>query len=284
MKPQFQHQVATSFLLWFENYFLKKSEAYSVQTGSFLYYLDDRLPDDFSSYGSQYKQMVYDKSLPNVCVPDGLYLNGSYVPFEQNKYMLDFDNGRFIGEDLSESINVTGTFTVKDINLYYTNDTEENIVLNVQEKINEGVANKHEFYKPYDQKLPAIYLSNEYVYNQPFAFGGLNKTVTRTKAIAIMNSSYELDTIMSIFSDSYTESFALLQYDDHPLNEYGFLKNSDYSYQELNQTKEFYVENVYTSKLSDKIKQNLLKDLYIGFIDFDLSIHRYRSWFPKDKF
>jgi hypothetical protein len=278
MKPQFQHKLATSYLLWFENYFLKKSEAYSVYSGSFSYYLDDRLPDSFKSYGSEYKQMVYDSSLPNVVIPQGLYLNSIYTPFEQNKYILDFDNGRFIAEDLSQSISATGTFTVKDLNVYYTNDTEENIVLNVQESINQSVDNKHEFYKPYEQKLPAIYLSNEHMQNKPFAFGGLNKTVSRSKAIAITNNSYELDTVLSIFADSYNETFSLLEYNDHPLNEYGGLKNNSYSYDDLNKNKPLiYVDNVSTSKLSDKVKQNLLKDLYIGFIDFDLSIHRYRS-------
>jgi hypothetical protein len=278
MKPQFQHQLATSYLLWFDNYYLKKSEAYSVKTGSFTYYDDDRLPDGFNSFGSQYKQMVYDSSLPNVVVPNGFYVNEIYTPVEQDKYIIDFDNGRFIADGISSSSNITGSFTVKDINVYYTNDTEENVVLNVQESINQSVDNKHEFYSPYQQKLPAIYLSNEYMYNRPFAFGGFNKTVTRAKAIAITNNSYELDSIISIFADSYNEVFSLLEFDDHPLNEYGGLKNNYYSYQELNKNKPLvYVDNIYTAKLSDRVKQNLLKDLYIGFIDFDFSIHRYRS-------
>jgi hypothetical protein len=278
MKPQFQHQLATSYLLWFDNYFLKKSEAYSVKTGSFTYYEDDRLPDGFNSFGSQYKQMVYDSSLPNVVVPNGYYINDVYTPVEQDKYIIDFDNGRFIADSVSTSANITGSFTVKEMNVYYTNDTEENVVLNVQESINQSVDNKHEFYSPYQQKLPAIYLSNEYMYNRPFAFGGFNKTVTRAKAVAITTNSYELDSIISIFADSYNEVFSLLEFDDHPLNEYGGLKNDYYSYKELNKNKSLiYVDNVYTAKLSDRVKQNLLKDLYIGFIDFDFSIHRYRS-------
>lgn len=278
MKPQFQHKFTTSYLLWFENYFLKKSEAYSTKTGSFIYYEDDRLPPNFHSFGSQYKQFVYDSSLPNVTVPNGVYADNVLIEVEQNKNIIDFDNGRFISNELSTNATLTGSFTVKDINIYYTNDTEENVVLNVQESINQSVNNKHEFYTPYQQKLPAIYLSNESMNNKPFAFGGLNKTTTRAKAIAITNNSYELDSVISIFADSYNEVFGLLEYDDHPLNEYGGLKNNTYSYANLNKGKELiYVENVYTSKLSDKVKQNLLKDLYIGFIDFDFSIHRYKS-------
>jgi hypothetical protein len=278
MKPQFQHKLATSYLLWFENFFLKYSEAYSIQTGVFKYYLDDRLPSGYNAFGSQYKQLVYDSSLPNAYVPSGFYVNNSFVTVDNNNYMIDFDNGRFIGKNIPTGSLVTGKFTAKDINLYYTNDMEENIVLNVQEKINESVSNKHEFYAPYEQKLPAIYLSNESSKNEAFAFGGLNETSTRTKAVIIANNSYELDCILSIFADSYNETVALCNFDSHPLNEYSSLKSGYYSYNDIKNTfqKSIFVKDVNVSKMSDKIKQNLLKDLYIGFIDFDLSTVRYR--------
>ena len=190
MKPQFQHKLATSYLLWFENFFMKKSEAYSVKTGIFTHFVDDRLPEIYESFGSEYKQMVYDSSLPNVYVPSGLYVNNNFVPFEKDKYMLDFDNGRFIASGISSGSSVSGQFTVKDINFYYTNDTEENIVLNVQEKINQSVSNVHaSYYQPYEQKIPAIYVSNDSMKNKPFAFGGMNETLTKARATIIANKS-----------------------------------------------------------------------------------------------
>ena len=278
MKPQFQHKLATSYFLWFENFFLKHSEAYSINTGVFTHYVDDRLPVEYEVYGSQYKQLVYDSSLPNVYIPSGIYVNGSFVLQEEDKYIIDFDNGRFIASGLSQDAFITGSFTTKDMNIYYTNDTEENIVLNVQEKINESVANKHEFYKPYDQKMPAIYLSNDSSKNQPFAFGGMNETITQAKAIVIANNSYELDTVLSIFTDSYNEVFPICNFDSNPLNEFSSLKTGYYSYEDIkrNYDNNIFVKNVTTSKMSDKLKQNLLKDLYIGFIDFELSVYRYR--------
>jgi hypothetical protein len=148
----------------------------------------------------------------------------------------------------------------------------------VQEKINQSVSNIHtEYYQPYEQKIPAIYISNDTMRNMPMAFGGLNETITKAKSVVIANNSYELDTILSIFADSYNEMIPFVDFDSHPLNEYGGLK-SGYSYQNLiqNYSKEIFVKEVFTSKMSDKLKQNLLKDLYIGFIDFDLSIFRYR--------
>lgn len=278
MKPQFQHKLATSYLLWFENFFLKHSEAYSIQTGAFKYYLDERLPDGYSAFGSPYKQFVYDSSLPNAYVPSGFHVNGSFAQSDNNNYIIDFDNGRFIAKNIPTGSSITGQFSPKEINLYYTNDMEENIVLNIQEKINESVSNKHEFYAPYEQKLPAIYLSNESSKNEPFAFGGLNETTTKAKAVVIANNSYELDCILSIFADSYNEVIPLCDFDSHPLSEYSSLKTGYYSYEDVknNFQKSIFVKDVITSKMSDKIKQNLLKDLYIGFIDFDLSTLRYK--------
>lgn len=279
MKPQFQHKLATSYMLWFENFLFKKSEGYSTQTGKFFHYVDDRLPATYESFGSSYKQMMYDSSLPNVIIPSGLYVNGSFAALDDQTKILDFDNGRFISNQYATGAVITGTFTVKDVSIYYTNDTEEKIVINVQEKINQSVANKHEFYSPIEQKLPAIYLSNETMQNVPFAFGGMNETITKAKAIVLSNNSYDLDCVLSIFADSYNEIVALCDFDSHPINEVGGLKTGYYSYEDIkNQYKEqLFIKNVNTSKLTDKLKQNLLKDLYIGFIDFELSHFRYRS-------
>lgn len=279
MKPQFQHKVSTSYLLWFENFFLKKSEAFSVETGFFNYYVDDRLPSGYNAFGSQYKQFVYDSSVENSYIPSGVYINNSFVAFDSSNYILDYDNGRFIAKSIPTGSSISGKFSPKTINIYFTNDTEENIVLNVQEKINQSVVNKHEFYKPYEQKLPAIYLSNDTALNKPFAFGGMNETQMKTKAIAIANNSYELDTILSIFADSYNENIPICDFDSHPLNEFGALKTGYYSYENIknNYKNYLFVKDVVVSKLSDKLKQNLLKDLYIGFIDFTLTTFRYRS-------
>jgi hypothetical protein len=279
MKPQFQHKLATSYMLWFENYLFKKSEAYSIQTGSFSHYVDDKLPSSFQAFGSNYKQLIYDSSLPNVYIPSGIYIDNSYIEFEQNNNIFDFDNGRFLTQSYPSTSEVIGTFTIKDISIYYTNDTEEGIVLNVQEQINNSVENKHEFYAPQDQKLPAIYLSNQTMQNIPFAFGGMNETITKTKAVVIANNSFDLDSILSIFGDSYNEVIPLCDFDSHPLTEVGYLKNGYYSYDDIKSQYQdiIFIKSVTTSKLTDKVKQNLLKDLYIGFIDFDLSMYRYRS-------
>lgn len=280
MKPQFQHKLATSYLLWFENYFLKKSEAYSIQTGTFINYADTRLPNGYNSFGTQTKQIIYDSSLPNVYIPSGVYVDSNFIEFDNENYFLDYDNARFIGNQIPTGALITGTYTSKEINIYYTNDTEEGIVLNVQESIDKSVSNIHSnYYDPYQQKIPAIYLSNQISQNKPFAFGGMNETLTQGKAVVMTYNSFELDTILSIFADSYNENIPFVEFDSHPINEFGSTKTGYFSYTDLQRQypNQIFVKNVITTKMSDKMRQNLIKFLYIGFVDFELSIFRYRS-------
>ena len=69
MIEQFQHRATTSFLLWFDNFLLRKGEAFSNQTGKFFNYADDRLDSRYKPYGSAYKQWVTDSSVNGVTNP-----------------------------------------------------------------------------------------------------------------------------------------------------------------------------------------------------------------------
>lgn len=278
MKPQFQHKVVTSVMLWFENFFLSKAEAYTTETGKFTYYEDVALPPNFKAFGSQFKQTVYDSSITGAYIPSGIYINNVFSGFNNSTLIFDNSNARVIASGVSESANITGKFSPKEIGIYFTNDTEENVILNVQEQLNQSVANAHEFYTPYEQKLPAIYISNQSMQNKPFAFGGMNETVTKTTAVILTNQAYELDCILSVFADSYNENIPICEFESEPLNQFGALKTGYYSYNDIkkNYTEHLFVKNVNSSKMSDKVRANLLKQLYIGFIDFELSVYRYR--------
>ena len=63
MKPQYQHELMTSFMLWFDHELLQKGEAYSNQTGVLYYDNDSRLPSPYKAYSSPYKQWVNDSSI-----------------------------------------------------------------------------------------------------------------------------------------------------------------------------------------------------------------------------
>jgi hypothetical protein len=279
MKPQFQHKVVTSLMLWFENFFLSKSEAFTVQTGKFTYYEDAALPPNFKAFGSEFKQTVYDSSITGAYIPSGVYINNNFSGFNNSTLFFDNLNARVVVSGISDTANITGKFSPKEISLYFTNDTEENVIINAQEQLNQNVANAHEFYTPYEQKLPAIYLSNQSMQNKPFAFGGMNETLTKVTAVILANQAYELDCILSVFADSYNENIPICEYTSQPLNQFGSLKTGYYSYNDIKNTykDQIFIKNVTSSKMSDRVGANLLRQLYIGFIDFELSIYRYRT-------
>jgi hypothetical protein len=281
MKPQYQHKVTTSFLLWFDNFLLQKGEAYSNQTGRLYYDKDTRLPNGYLAFASPYKQWVYDSSISGSENP---IIPSSFSGLNRNSGIIfDFDNGRIIstGNYLNPNSVLTGSFAVKDFNIYLTNETEDDLILENKYVLNSRYADSPSPVKPYDQMTPAIFINTESVQNTPFAFGGEDQTQISIKALVLAEDSFQLEGVLSIFADARHENIVMIPFTGHPVTEYGDVKNGQYSYKSLienykDQEAELYIENVTVSKLSEsKTKSQPIGDLKIGFIDFDVYQHRY---------
>ena len=287
MTPQYQHKLASSFTLWFDNYLLTKGQAYSNTTGRFYNYSDERLPNVYSVFGSPYKQWVSDYSVSGAAIPSGVFVGGTFygratgVDNSSAQRVLDFDNGRALISGLATGSTVTGSFAVKDFNVYYSNDTEEDILVEKKFVVNRRIATDENitYIQPYDQVVPAIYICNAAFQNKPFAFGGMNETMTNLNAVVIAENPYQLDGVLSIFADSFNEVIADIPFDEYPFTEYGDLKSGYYNYQNLKtkyvNSNKYFVDKVTTSKMNDKARKSLVNDLYVGFIDFDISMMRY---------
>lgn len=280
MTEQFQHRLTNSLFLWFDNYLLTKGQAYTNTTGTFYYYDDDRLDSTYKVFGSPYKQWVNDSSITGAIIPSGVYVNNLFLG-RNSGVSLDFENGRALISGVNKNSSVTGSFSVKDFNIYFSNETEEDIIVENKYEINSRNLNsKQSYIMPYDQVVPAIFLSTEGIENRGFALGGMEETTVRAKAVVLAENSFQLDGVLSIFADSRNEVFASIPMSSHPINEIGDLKNNIYSYNELkNQffnNQNFYINNASTSKLTDKARKSLANDLYVGFIDFEIQQHRYR--------
>jgi hypothetical protein len=274
MKEQFIHTLTNSFMLWFDNFLLKKGDAYSNQTGQFYHTSDDFLQDSYVPFSSPYKQFVSDSSIVGATLPTGIAGNSHYI---------DYDNGRIVetGSNYTSSSTITGTFAVKDFNIYFTNETEDDLIVEKKFELNSRIPTYNDSgIDPYDQVVPAVFLSTATMQNNPLAFGGEEQTTVRANAVALSDDPYKLDGILSIFGDSHNEVFYPIPMSGHPMDEYGDLKNGSYSYStlsnEYSNNKPFLVDNVTTSKLTDKARKSLANDLYVGFIDFDIKIHRFR--------
>jgi hypothetical protein len=281
MIEQFHHKFTNSFFLWFDNFLLTKGQAYSNLTGTFYNYSDERLDPNYNAFGSAYKQWVNDSSISGAAIPSGVYISGSFSGLSPS-LMVDFENGRILSSGVSTSAPITGSFPVKDFNIYFSNETEEDIIIENKYNTNSRITTNTENYiEPYDQVLPAIFLSLNTSHNEGFAFGGMEETSISAKAIILAENNYQLDGALSIFSDSKNEVFPVIPMSEHPMNEFGGLKTGYYSYIDLkNQYSSgpvFYIDQAKTSKLTDKHRKLLSSDFYVGFIDFEIKQHRYRN-------
>ena len=197
--------------------------------------------------------------------------------------VLDFENGRVIetGSILTASSSVTGTFAVKDFNVYMTNDTEEDLIVENKYVVNSRLPSAANGYiAPYDDVVPAVFIASSDSRNSPFALGGMQDTQVTMKAVVLAEDPYQLDGVLSIFMDSAEECINPIPMTGYPTTELGDLKNNTYNYtnkkNEYSNEIKFYINGVTTSRLSDRDRKSLAHDLYVGFIDFDVQQHRYR--------
>ena len=280
MKPQYQHELMTSFSLWFDHELLQKGEAYSNKTGTLYAQSDSRLPNSYISLQSDYKQWVNDSSITgevNPIIPTDFQGSG-----RSNDIIFDFDNGRLIetGSVFSAGNTLTGSFSVKDFNVYLSNESEEDLITENKFKLNSRYGTPTiSGIEPYAQVVPAIFLNCEYMRNEGFAFGGEDRSVNTIKAVVLAEDSYQLDGALSIFADSARKVFQKIPFSAHSLTEYGDIKGGVYNYTGLAHTyssqNPFVIEDVSVSKLSSKAQDKIPGDLYIGFIDFEVSTTRY---------
>jgi hypothetical protein len=286
MKPQFQHQIITSFSLWLEHLILCKGEAFQNIESTFYYQDDDRLDPEYLAFASPHKQWVSDSSIDGAHIIDGINLDGYFIKKSAQGIRYDYNNGRVIVPRIlsNPSSNVEGIYSVKDFNIYITDQTEEELLIETKfvknsrfdQEIFDGI-------KPYDQVVPAIFISYEEGNNIPFAFGGEDITESRIRCVIFAENSYQLDGVFSILKDTRITSVANVGYNEHPLDEFGDLKFGHYDYEDLsdryfsinNSQSSFYIDKVTVSKLNDRIAKKSHPGLYIGFADFNLRTHRF---------
>jgi hypothetical protein len=282
MKNNFGHNATTSFTMWFEHHMLEYGEAYQDFTGKLYYTEDERLPDGFFRYSSPYKQWVTESGAGGAFVPT--HISGSLGEINKkdatNGYFFDFGNGGVVatGNAASDSMNLSGRFSVKEFNIYNTNQTEEALIVESKFDSNSRFFVPESGIAPYDLVTPAVFINNEYMENEPFAFGGEDKSVLHFKSVVFAENLYQLDAMLSLFADTKNSVIPYLGFDDHPINEYGDIKNGKYLYSDpVKKSVEspFNVERVTTSKISETVRNSISPGLFVGFLDFEISKPRF---------
>jgi|TARA_R110000751_G_scaffold133924_1_gene236336 hypothetical protein len=285
MKPQFDNQVLSSFLLWFDNKLLTKGEAFQNTTGQFYSVLDDYY--GYNAYASSYSQIVADASIPGATIPTGLYAGNTLVNVGEGGnvglYAIDYNNGRSYWSG-AQSSDITGSFAIKDFNVFLTNQTEDEILFQTQytnrNQISDVVPTG---LQPDTKTYPVVYLKNAGGRNEPFAFGGQDNTIVYTRAIIVADSQYEVDAIGSIFRDTQKEYIPLLTQAEQPFNALGgYRDNVQYNYTGITDCKDesqkAFLDEVNISRFDRTLENEVRKfnpNVYSSIIDFEISKVRF---------
>jgi hypothetical protein len=128
MIPQYIHTLSSSFALWADHVLLKRGLAYTNKTGQFINYVDDRLPNGWKAWGSPDKQWVSNSSVTGANIPLGVFVNSNFSG-RSNGLILDYENGRILTSGISSSAIITGSYSVKEINVYASNQDEESLIV-----------------------------------------------------------------------------------------------------------------------------------------------------------
>ena len=291
MKAQFDQNILSSFYLWFENQLLGSSaKAYKINldnaftSGSF-----PDVPPSHVAFQGKYRSLVGEHNVDNP--NSGFFLGSSFITgnYDENGGVFtDYENGRLIFPQASGaeigSTALTANSTVKEVNTYITNDTDAQIIIHSDFK-DSATELPYQYSKTgeFDETtyfLPACFISVASSDNTEFSFGGEEDTRTRMRVMVLSFDNYTLDSVLSLFRDTVRKDITHIPYEDFP---YGFsfsLKDFPYSYDSLvdaqSSPTKSHIQEVSVSKIvSERIRENLNKNISIGYIDFELCTYRF---------
>ena len=291
MKAQFDQNILSSFYLWFENQLLGSSaKAYKINldnaftSGSF-----PDVPPSHVAFQGKYRSLVGEHNVDNP--NSGFFLGSSFITgnYDENGGVFtDYENGSLIFPQASGaeigSTALTANSTVKEVITYITNDTDAQIIIHSDFK-DSATELPYQYSKTgeFDETtyfLPACFISVASSDNTEFSFGGEEDTRTRMRVMVLSFDNYTLDSVLSLFRDTVRKDITHIPYEDFP---YGFsfsLKDFPYSYDSLvdaqSSPTKSHIQEVSVSKIvSERIRENLNKNISIGYIDFELCTYRF---------
>jgi hypothetical protein len=279
MKATYITNLMSSFYLWLDHEILTRGEAFINYSGKLYNSPDPNFPTN-SVYSAPFRQWVYDSSVPNANIPSGVFVNGNYLNRGTSGLNIDFNKGRVILNSGINSNNITTSYSLKEYNIYYTDEREEKLLFekayNVTPKVTQVTGGLGYLDTPY----PCIFIKHRMGENIPFAFGGEESTETMIRCIVLASNSFSLDGLISILSDSARKVFPVFSSEDFPFNYFGDFKlSNNFNYSNLCKNQQsnslVYIDRVTVSKLDEIDNAKINKKCVAAIVDFELSDLRF---------
>ncbi len=246
MNESLGHKVLASIREYVDFRLLKDLRAYTTITGKLYEYNDQVL--NKVAYGSPYGSWCYNSGYTGVVVPTGIGVYGR----GSGGLSIDFLNGRVLFNSGITGLNITGIYSVPNINSYITTYSHMNLINQTNFQVSPTYKTANTYMKPYSAVLPAIFYRLSDTNNEPYAFGGQENTEYNISITALINNPRYLVGLSDVFRDLQDRILPIM--DSTPLNEYGDLKDSTWNY------------NYY---LTGNIDYMMVDESYLKFIEND---------------
>lgn len=282
MKNQILSDCKASFLFWIENSLLNDGQAFFNKTSKLFYKQDNSLPN-YVTYSSPFKQWAYDTSISGAQICSGI--SGSVtLANNQSGMVVDYENGRIIlPTSFGTGLNISGSYAVKEFNIYLTNETEAELITSSKFYLNSRYnQNATGAIPPYSIVTPAIFINALNTNTEGFALGGLKQTKIALSTVVLADTMDNLDATLSFLTDKSEKFFPLINKNLDPVADFGGVRTgiypNGYSYSALKGQHDtpgnlFYIESVRGSKLSDRFKTS--ERSFVGIADFEITKERY---------
>lgn len=131
MKPQLDNILMSSMIMWIDNMLLSRGEAYQNYNSKF--YPITNIYNGFYTYGLPFKQVVSDSSITGANILSGVYVNNVFRTVGQaNLTGINPNLGQVYFTTNQNSNTLSGIYSVKDFNIYLTNQPEEELLFETQ--------------------------------------------------------------------------------------------------------------------------------------------------------
>ena len=301
MDVQYENSLMSSLLLFVDNKVLKRGNAYTNH-GGYLYPVTNSYRD-YDVLASPFKQLVCDVSVTGAVVMSGVYYDTStptsatfdgrvhnqhkfikvgtsgFNAIDHSEGSVYFDSGNFVNPG---SYRLSGNYSVKDFNVYITQENEEDLLFEKQFFLKPKAAQTVTGLPPDAEPYPSIFLKSMSSSNEPFAFGGLDNTKVIARAIVLSDSAYKMDAVCSILRDTARDYVPLMTKEELPFMAHGGLSGLEYNYDTLKANKiasqsGVYITDVSVSKNVARSSdfKNLNTNVFTAFVDFEMEHPRY---------
>ena len=238
MQPQFLNKLNSSLYLFVDHELLATGEAYS-NTSSLFY--DQTSSQDrnsgFLTYSSPYQGFVYDSSITGASVPTGLYVGGVFTPVGSGGLeAINYDRGEAYFSSAPVG-NVSGDFSVKDLNLELTSLPETTILFETKYELNPRISQTLSYNNPDSRTMPIIFIKPRKSHNEEVAMGGFEESMDVYRMFIFTDNQFNLDATCSILRDSVRKNFGHFELSEMPFNSLGGLIDNSFNYTSVTDSK-----------------------------------------------